>query len=123
MDTLTVILVIAGSLIGGFTLAFWFFFMITYFIDWRLKRKQKKLTNKELLKPNIEENEKGVIEENGKRKFIEYRQFEKLRRFGEGERSPSKYDGITERNNIQKPVNRINNTNSDNVGKFKSNFR
>lgn len=121
------VLIVIGGLVGGFVIAFMFFFMITYISDWFLKRKMKKQTPTQMLKP-LEPpiSEKGVFEDERtiRRNDNEFREYEKLRTITKGERGvkprsnePTNNRGNEERSEIPSKLNIGNKPTKPNNGK------
>lgn len=114
------LLVAIGSLILGFALGFLSIQIIFFLKDFFIKRKQRNLTAREMLKPSEKPTERGREEdERDKRELSEFREFEKLRAISKGERGTdigvkklSVFSGIARQSNIptapiniDKPVN------------------
>ena len=129
MSVLYYILIIFGSIVGAFVLGFIGFFIVTYIIDWRVKRQAKKITEADLLKPPKAERRDNDDEQRGERDE-EYREFEKLRAIAKGDggskpttsNTPNDY-GEQQRGSFQNKTNLSNSTTGRKDGRSSEEFR
>lgn len=105
MSILYYLLIVLGAIITGFVTGYLFFFIVTKFNDFRIRRVQKKLDKeKDMLKPHkIERGENDEYAE-AKREFNEFREFEKLRTITKGKRrADNGIDKPSENASLPKP--------------------
>lgn len=121
-----VILLIIGSVVVGFALGFLSFSIYNVIKDWSLKRKMRKQTPNDMLKPEIQKIQKEVIENDIRtdesREYNEYREFEKLRAIAKGERRNDNGDERTTDGNGNERRSQISFNSDSNIKPNKPNF-
>jgi hypothetical protein len=91
ISILYIIVAVLGAIIGGAGLVALIYMMIDYFSTAKLKKKANLITKQEALNPGkVKEIDIKEVQEDDRRRFEKFREFEKLRREGQnGKASPT----------------------------------